>query len=109
MPEVEYRMIHRCRICQGDRPHNGTTCLGCGTLLVKCKETKEKRNRHECPGCTHTGPHQITEHGRWRCVKCTAIFEGPDFGFVDDRPEVNAAKKERAASEMRKRGTYANR
>lgn len=86
---------HQCRICDGKRPHNGTICLGCGTLLVKCKAATVKRDIRECPKCTHTGPHKLIEAGRMRCLKCTAVFEGPDFGFVDDRPEVNAEKKER--------------
>jgi len=36
-------------------------------------------------------------------VKCGAVFEAVDFGFVDTRPEVNLAKIERAESEARKR------
>ena len=94
---------HRCNFCNGIRPIHAGLCTGCGTPVIRCKPPTIKRNRNECPGCTHTGPHELMETGRYRCQKCTAIFEGPDFGFMDDRPEVNAAKKERAESERRKR------
>lgn len=97
-------MIHNCRFCGGPRPHNETYCLGCGTEIEKCKPVQTSRRKDpNCPKCTHNGPHQNLSATRRRCVKCTAVFEGADFGFVDDRPEVNLAKIERAESEKRKR------
>ena len=97
---------HRCKICRGDRPNNGLVCLGCGTALIKCKESKLKTFKPECPGCTHTGPHQTLEHGRFRCLKCTAVFERGDVGYLDDRPDVNVEKLERLEADRRKRGGY---
>lgn len=97
------QQTHICRFCDGKRPHENGRCCGCGTDVRKCKPEKITRNRNECPGCTHTGPHKLMESRRYRCLKCTAVFEGPDFEFVDTRPEVNAAKKERAESLIRKR------
>lgn len=97
---------HQCTICRGLRPNNGVVCLGCGTALLKCSQRKAKRHTTECPGCTHTGPHQTLEAGRYRCLKCTAIFEHGDVGYLDDRPDINAEKLERMAVERRKRGAY---
>lgn len=94
---------HNCRMCGGDRPHNGKACLGCGTELVKCRPTKVRRSGSNCPGCTHNGPHQVLEYGRFRCVKCTAVFEGPDVGYLDDRPDVNVEKLERLTAEIKRR------
>ena len=94
---------HDCRICNGHRPHNGKQCLGCSADLVRCKRAKIKRNWNECPGCTHTGPHKLTDDRQYRCHKCGATFEGPDFSFVDDRPDINVDKKERLEAERKKR------
>jgi len=94
---------HRCRICRGDRPNDGVICLGCGTALLKCQETRKKRPVTECPGCRASGPFKVLEAGRFRCTKCTAVFEQGDFDFVDDRPDVNVEKKERLEMD-RKRG-----
>jgi len=95
--------IHNCRICGGNRPCDEKHCLGCGTELVRCKAAKLKRNWNECPACTHTGPHKLTSDKQFRCQKCGATFEGPDFNFVDDRPDVNVDKKDRLADEIKKR------
>lgn len=96
-------MNHNCSICRGSRPHNGSVCLGCGTPLAKATLKKtDRRNTTECPGCRHNGPFQDIG-GRLRCGKCTAVFEGSDFGFVDDRPDVNAEKMERLAARGRVR------
>jgi len=98
---------HKCRFCQGIRENNGEACFGCGSPLAKCLERSSKRGRNECPGCTHTGPHKAIEAGRYRCVKCTAVFEGPDVGFLDDRPDVNLEKLERMELDRKKtRGAY---
>ena len=94
---------HICRICDGERPHDGKLCLGCGTELVRCRPTKRKRGT-ACPCCSHDGQHNFLEQGRRRCVKCGAVFEGPDVGYLDDRPDVNLAKRERLES-MKKRRT----
>lgn len=99
-------LTHNCRFCGGNRPHNNVHCLGCGSAIESCRPVRVHRKNHDCPKCTHNGPHQTLGPKRFRCVKCTAVFEGPDFGFVDTRPEVNLAKIERAESETRKRGKY---
>ena len=93
---------HRCRICNGDRPHNGLHCQGCGTEIVKCKPTKTKRIV-DCPGCGNRGPFRELEAGRYHCTKCTATFEGADVGYLDDRPDVNAEKQERMIEEAKRR------
>ena len=95
-------MTHRCRICNGDRPHNGLHCQGCGTEIVRCKPAKTKRSS-ACHVCAHTGPHKLIEAGRFRCLKCTAVFEGPDVGYLDDRPDVNLEKAERLIEEAKRR------
>lgn len=86
---------HNCRMCGGTRPHNGEICLGCATPLAACKPVPVRRDGNICPKCTHHGPHKDIEALRVRCLKCGAVFEGPDFGFVDDRPHVNFEKLER--------------
>lgn len=88
-------MNHVCRMCGGSRPHNGEICLGCGTPIAACKPLQVRRDKTTCPKCTDNGPFQPIRAGRVRCLKCTAVFEGPDFGFVDDRPHVNLEKLER--------------
>lgn len=92
---------HQCRFCGGQRENDGETCLGCGSPLDKCQDMKPKCSRSKCPGCTHTGPHQTLEQGRFRCLKCTAVFEHGDFGYLDDRPHVNVEKKERLEAKRR--------
>ena len=98
----EMMAIHHCRFCGGKRPHNGSLCLGCGADVATCNPSQVRIRSVECPKCTHGGPHQIVSTRRRRCVKCTAIFEGANVGFIDDRPEINAAKKERAERERKK-------
>lgn len=94
---------HECKCCGGSRPHNGEICLGCGTPILKCKPSKStNRFRSSCPQCASDGPHVVLEAGRYRCPKCTAVFEQPDFGFVDDRPDINAEKKEKLEADQKK-------
>lgn len=96
-------MKHDCRCCGGIRDHNGKICLGCGTELARCKKPKVQKNVHECPGCTHTGPHQPLGMAQYRCLKCGSLLEGQDFTFVDTRPDVNAMKQERLEADRKKR------
>jgi hypothetical protein len=98
---------HECRPCGGKRPHNGSHCLGCGSPIEICRPSKNRnRWRSSCPSCASDGPHQTLEAGRYRCQKCNAIFEQPDFGFVDDRPDINVEKLEKLEADSRKRGAY---
>lgn len=97
---------HYCKFTRSIQPNNGSICLGCGSDLTRCKQDKPKRKTSECPGCTHHGPHKEIEAERYRCLKCGAIFEKPDFGYVDERPDVNAEKLERIERDKRKRGGY---
>lgn len=54
----------------------------------------QKNSVHpRCPRCGNHKSYQI-EPGRFCCNKCQGVFEGADFGFVDDRPNVNAEKME---------------
>lgn len=104
------RSTHKCRFCCGTRENDGEVCLGCGSQLKNCLDKEPKRPRRECPGCTHGGPHREIEPGRYRCLKCTAVFEGADVGFLDDRPDVNVEKLERMELDRKKsRGRGANR
>lgn len=96
---------HLCPICNGNRPHNGLICLGCGTSLIVCAGKKPKQvQRHECPSCAANGPHKLLEPGRFCCKKCLAVFESADGYAVDDRPDRNAEKLEELRN--RKRGGY---
>jgi hypothetical protein len=95
--------MHICRFCNGDRYHNEKICLGCGMPVAQCKPVvKEPRKKH-CPCCNNQGPHINIAFERYRCRGCGVIMENQDFGFIDDRPERNAVKKEEAEANARKR------
>jgi hypothetical protein len=94
---------HYCKCCRGIRPNDGVICQGCGTALVHCRVTKQKKTRIDCPACASSGPHRQLEPGRMTCVKCNGVFEGGDVGYLDDRPDVNVEKKERLEMERRRK------
>ena len=87
-----------CRFCQVTSPltQDGTRCAGCGMPKANAKikqRKKTKRDRRgDCPACGCPRCKPLDNHRRI-CPKCGTEFELPDFGFVDDRPEMNAAKK----------------
>lgn len=48
-----------------------------------------------CPRCRSSRATEV-EKNRHLCETCGGVFEAVEHGFVDDRPEQNAMKKERA-------------
>ena len=97
MPEKQH-----CKICGGKRSsyRDGKVlrCEGCGMPVGNCHITNEQlqktKSRLSCPQCR--SPHaEHIELGRFSCSTCGTVYELPDHGFIDDRPEQNAMKKER--------------
>ena len=86
--------IH-CRFCGGARPTGSGRCLGCGAPVANAELKPRKRSRppRRCPRCG-SNRHRERHDNTFECSACSAVFEDADFGFVDDRPEVNAMKKE---------------
>lgn len=84
---------HNCRICGGIRPCVDSRCMGCGSSLRLCGSVAAKKPVH-CPQCGKS-KYVNMEIDRFRCEGCATIFEKDDFRFLDDRPDVNAEKKER--------------
>ena len=84
-----------CRICQAVSPTDGTMCLGCGTPLRNAiNRNKQHRVRpHLCPEC-HSNNYRVLEPDRFCCTKCNSVFEPDDMGYLDDRPLMNAIKRE---------------
>ena len=97
------KMIHNCHFCNGEREHDGKVCLGCGSPVHSCAPRNTKPRSKNCPACRNPGPHQMISFERYRCRGCSVIMEKQDFCFVDDRPELNAIKKEEAAAELKRR------
>lgn len=88
-----------CRFCVGPRGVNSAKqCEGCGMPVANANvpESVRKQNklRLKCPKCRGTHIREI-EADRYCCETCDSVFEAADTGFVDDRPEQNAMKKER--------------
>lgn len=86
-----------CRFCQGPRPTANGVCLGCGAPVERAEIKSRKRTRKPriCPRCA-SGSYKLTgDEGRFICRMCLTVFEDYEFGFVDDRADVNAMKKER--------------
>lgn len=88
------RLIY-CRICRGER-NADSVCLGCGTPVANAEQKLAKRVKtmRKCPRCASSRYRDISG-GQFSCLECHAMFEDPDFCFVDSRPEQNAMKKER--------------
>lgn len=55
---------------------------------------KAKSVNRRCPRCDSRAVQREIEPGRYCCNRCRAVFEDDDFGYVDDRPDVNAEKRE---------------
>ena len=85
-----------CNFCRGIRPATATHCLGCGAPLARTKQPQQPKGagRPPCPACRRTRSREI-EPDRYECRDCGAVFERDDFGYLDDRPDVNAEKRER--------------
>ena len=93
--------IHNCKMCRGQRYNNGQHCLGCGTELERCEDKAPKSKAPRCPKC-QAGSGRELEPGRYCCRNCQAVYEGPDVGFLDDRPHINLEKLERMERELKK-------
>ena len=94
---------HDCNICNGVRPNNGAVCLGCGSPIARCKRPKPRKTIPRCPrGCISAV--YETEPGRYCCRGCSAVFEQLESVALDDRPDVNAEKRERASVKLWKGG-----
>lgn len=85
-----------CRYCRGLRPTSHGVCLGCGAPVERAELQLRRRTRkpRKCPKCGSGKYEETRDEGRFECRSCSSVFEDADFGFVDDRPEVNAMKKE---------------
>ena len=87
-----------CRFCNGSRHVNALKqCDGCGMPAANANVPesvrKQKTLRLKCPKCRGNHIREI-EADRFNCETCDAVFEAADMGYVDDRPEINAMKKE---------------
>lgn len=96
-----------CRFCKGSRNVYHGLCDGCGHPAANV-EVKPATNKPAkvyripvCPACHSTNRTELESH-RWMCNKCGGIFEREDMGYVDDRPDINAQKRE-AMTNGRKR------
>lgn len=73
-------------------------CSGCGmpvaNAFVPESTLAKQRSKPKCPSCRSNNA-TVLEADRWMCATCGSIYETPDMGYVDDRPEQNAMKKER--------------
>jgi len=98
-------IINYCRMCRGPRPFNANGCTGCGTprakAIVPAERLKQPEVNPTCPGCGDNHVERFQAE-RWKCARCHSVFEPVEFGFVDDRPEINLAKKERLVRLTRK-------
>lgn len=82
-----------CRFCNGTRDANDSMCLGCGSPIANARRTvKVRKAEKPCPECNSRNSSVIDDH-RFMCRDCGGTFENEDFGFVDDRPEINAMKR----------------
>lgn len=90
-----------CRFCQGERPHDGKFCLGCGSPVENARisptgqRNRPSQKRAQCPKCG-SGGNQVLGDGSLVCRNCGAWFDPDNEGVVavDTRPEQNAMKKE---------------
>jgi hypothetical protein len=89
-----------CRICRKQqRTIDGTQlCNSCGTPTTEMRPPNAVNTAPRCPRCRHNGQQQ--PDGRHYCRACSVWFEADDFGYVDDRPDINAEKNEARAIRM---------
>lgn len=91
--------VRWCRVCQKPREPlaGGHRCNSCGTPTTEMRPPAVVVNvAPKCPQCRCLGREQ--PDGRYLCTKCSAWYERDDFGYVDDRPDVNAMKQEEHAA-----------
>lgn len=87
-----------CRFCNGVRNVNSVNqCEGCGMPAANAIAPNRKKPvaKPMCPRCRSAHSSEL-EKDRFLCETCGGVFEQVDQGFLDDRPEQNAMKKERA-------------
>lgn len=97
-------LTHNCRPCGKVSPHDGKICLGCGTPIANAKAAKAPAGpKRVCPKCK-SGSYRVLEEGRFVCRGCAAVYEELDGFAWDDRPDVNAEKRERASERLWKGG-----
>jgi hypothetical protein len=86
-----------CRVCRKERSTlpGGHQCNSCGTPTTEMRPAAMHSTAPRCPQCRHGG--KMQPDGRHYCQKCDVWYEADDFGFVDDRPDVNAEKNEARA------------
>lgn len=90
-----------CRYCNGLRSvtivQAKRLCEGCGSHAANAEVPESSRQKKPKPQCPKCRSYRVTEveAKRFLCELCNAVFEALDYGFVDDRPEQNAMKKER--------------
>lgn len=90
-PVIDVSYCHPCR-CRR-RFWNGL-CSSCGHPQKASYEPVRRESAGMiCPAC-HSSRKTETEPGRYRCLECSSVYERPDTGYVDDRPEQNAIKNE---------------
>jgi transposase-like protein len=89
-------------MCRKVSPHDGRRCLGCGTPIANAKVTTKAPAKPRCPNCG-SGKNKpvLGDESRLECQACHAAFELPDGYALDDRPDVNAEKRERMAGGRR--------
>lgn len=98
------KQTHNCRPCGKVSPHDGRICLGCGTPIAKAKApSKPAATKQVCPKCK-SGGYRVLEPGRFICNGCQTVYEELDGYAWDDRPDVNAEKRERASERLWKGG-----
>lgn len=86
-----------CRFCNGQRRVNSKKqCEGCGMPVANAMLPESNRTKVKKPMCPRCRSSHSTERekGRYNCETCGGVFEAADMGYVDDRPEQNAIKKE---------------
>ena len=90
-----------CGICQKQRQGQNGRCESCGSLVSTAKVKPPRSST--CPPCPKCGTYQSTlrSDGYWHCRTCGGLHEPDDFGFLDDRPDVNAEKRERQQTQRR--------
>lgn len=90
--------IFDCRFCGGERQHNGTLCLGCGSPVQNAlnRNRPAQKKGIRCPRCNSHQRH-VNCDGTSSCTKCGAWYDHDNEGMVavDDRPVQNAMKRER--------------
>lgn len=88
-------IIH-CRYCNGERQTTPSgLCTGCGAPAANAKVHSPKKQESLAPKCPQCGGRKARALDKsWLCLKCGAEFDLSDLFILDDRPDVNAMKRE---------------